>query len=54
MGYGRNYLRIARMVAVALVLTAVGAVGQSHILPWQFRAGVAPAQSPREAPKSPP
>ena len=52
MGDGQSYLRIARMVA--LVLAAVGAVGQPHILPWPFQAGVAQAQSPREAPKSPP
>ena len=51
MGYGRNYLRIARMVAVALVLTAVGAVGQSHIpalaVPGGRRAGAVPAGSPQ-------
>ena len=54
MGYRRNSLRIARMVAVALVLAAVGAVAQPHVLPWPFQAGVAQAQSPWEAPKSPP
>ncbi|MCY4115236.1 MAG: leucine-rich repeat protein [Chloroflexi bacterium] len=44
-----------RMVAVALVLAAVGALGQPHLLPGPSQAGVAQAQSPedstREAPE---
>ena len=49
MGYGRSSLRIARMVAAALVLAAVGALSLPHLGPG---AGVAQAQvPPREAPQ---
>ena len=49
MGYGRSFLRIARMVAAALVLAAVGALSLPHLGPG---AGVAQAQvPPREAPQ---
>ncbi len=39
------------MVAVALVLAAVGALGEPHFLPGQSQEGVAQAQSTREAPE---
>lgn len=52
MDYGRGHRRFARVVAAALVLAALGAFGQVHLLPGSPAAGVAQAQiPPREAPQ---
>ena len=39
----------SKLVAVALVLAAVGVLSQPHFLPWQFQGGIAWAQSQGES-----
>ncbi len=52
MDHGPVHRRFTRMVAVALVLAAVGTLGAPHLLPGVSEASVAQAQiPPREAPQ---
>ena len=52
MGHGRRHWRFAWQLAVALMLAAVGAVGQLVVLPGASQGDIAHAQTPpREAPQ---